>query len=78
MPSPVYVILNVALRDLFEPSQSRSRHAAGGGRGRQQYDCSRDYEVMRLRRSTSEPKVEKDRRNNEGRRAEKVEEEITL
>ena len=63
----IHVILNVALRDPFEPSQSRSRHAAGGGRVRQQYDCSRDYEVMRLRRSTSEPKVEKDRRNNEGR-----------
>ena len=73
------MILHFALRDPFEPSQSRSRHAAGGGRGRQQYDCSRDYEVMRLRRSTSEPKVEKDRRNNEGRRAQKVEEkEITL
>ena len=52
-------------REPFEPSQSRSRHAAGiGGRGR---DCSRDYEVMKLRRSTSEPKVEKDRRNNEER-----------
>ena len=54
-------------REPFEPSQSRSRHAAGIGGGSGRGDCSRDYEVMKLRRSTSEPKVEKDRRNNEER-----------
>ena len=50
-------------REPFEPSQSRSRIGGVSGHG----DCSRDYEVIKLRRSTSEPKVEKDRRNNKER-----------